>query len=114
MTKQAQIKTAQDSLKKPNNLFFYDMSQRQKLVRENTKILGLIKEEAVTRFKDKNLLIFKAFNIGSKEYNGNSKKIEREAARVDSKKLKEKYPEVYNDCLKPSSSIIIETNFELV
>ena len=114
MTKQAQIKTAQDSLKKPNHLFFYDMSQRQRLVRENTKILGLIKEEAITRFKDKNLLIFKAFNVGSKVYNGNSKKIEREAARVDSKKLKEKYPEIYNDCLKPSTSIIIETNFEIV
>ena len=114
MTKQAQIKTAQDSLKKPNNLFFYDMSQRQQLVRENTKILGLIKEEAITRFKEKNLLIFKPFKIGNKEYNGNSKKIEREAARVDTKKLKEKYPDIYNECLKPSTSIIIETNFEIV
>ena len=37
MTKASQIKTAQDSLKKPNHLFFYDMSQRQRLVRENTK-----------------------------------------------------------------------------
>ena len=44
----------------------------------------------ITRFKEKNLLIFKPFKIGNKEYNGNSKKIEREAARVDTKKLKEK------------------------
>ena len=41
-----------------------------------------------------------------------AKKIEREAARVDTKKLKEKYPDIYNECLKPSSSIIIERHTE--
>ena len=114
MTKASQIKTAQESIKKPNNVFYFDYSSRQALVREHTKIIGLMKEEAIKRFKEKNLLIFKPFKIGNKEYNGNSKKIEREAARVDTKKLKEKYPDIYNECLKPSSSIIIETNFEAV
>ena len=114
MTKASQIKTAQESIKKPNNVFYFDYSSRQSLVREQNKIIGLMKEDAIKRFKEKNLLIFKPFKIGNKEYNGNAKKIERESARVDTKKLKEKYPEVYNECLKPSSSIIIETNFEIV
>ena len=114
MTKASQIKTAQESIKQPNNVFYFDYSSRQALVREQTKILGLMKEDAIKRFKSKNLLIFKPFKIWNKTYNGNAKKIERESARVDTKKLKEKYPDIYNECLKPSSSIIIETNFEIV
>tara|TARA_Y100000114_G_scaffold136860_1_gene138661 strand:- start:1493 stop:1852 length:360 start_codon:yes stop_codon:yes gene_type:complete len=114
MTKASQIKTAQESIKQPNNVFYFDYSSRQALVREQTKILGLMKEDAIKRFKSKNLLIFKPFKIWNKTYNGNAKKIERESARVDTKKLKEKYPEIYNECLKPSSSVIIETNFEIV
>jgi|GEM_PF-5941873 len=118
MSKTAQIKQAQELIKKPNNLFFYDLSCRQKQVREDTKILALVKDEAISRFKEKNLLIFKPFKVHGNfrhgEYNGNSKKIERESARVDTKKLKDKYPDIYTECLKASSSIIIETNFEIV
>lgn len=114
MSKTAQIQQAQELIKKPNNLFFYDLSSKQKQVREDTKILALVKDEAINRFKDKNLLIFKPFKVNKSEYNGNSKKIERESARVDTKKLKDKYPDIYTECLKASSSIIIETNFEIV
>ena len=77
MTKASQIKTAQESIKKPNNVFYFDYSSRQSLVREQNKIIGLMKEDAIKRFKEKNLLIFKPFNVGNKTYNGNAKKIER-------------------------------------
>ena len=61
MTKASQIKTAQESIKQPNNVFYFDYSSRQALVREQTKILGLMKEDAIKRFFSLNFLIASSF-----------------------------------------------------